>query len=148
MPTAASKANEESQIRALIEERIQAVRARDAASLMSQAAPDVLSFDVINPLQYSGADAARKRVEAWFSSFEGPIGHELRDLDITAGEDVAFCHSLNQVSGTKTDGQKIEMWWRATMGCRKIDGRWVITHEHSSVPFDPETGKASLDLKP
>ena len=27
------------------------------------------------------------------------------------------------------------------------EGGWKVTHEHNSVPFDPETGKASLDLE-
>ena len=30
----------------------------------------------------------------------------------------------------------------------KIDGAWVVTHEHVSVPFDMETGKAACDLEP
>ena len=40
------------------------------------------------------------------------------------------------------------MWVRTTVCFRKIDGTWLITHEHNSVPFNPETGKASLDLAP
>jgi ketosteroid isomerase-like protein len=40
------------------------------------------------------------------------------------------------------------MWVRATTCYRKIDGKWMITHEHQSVPFDTESGKASLDLEP
>jgi hypothetical protein len=28
-----------------------------------------------------------------------------------------------------------------------LDGKWLVTHAHSSVPFDVETGRASLDLK-
>jgi hypothetical protein len=40
------------------------------------------------------------------------------------------------------------MWWRATVCYRKIDGKWMITHEHASVPFNVESGKASLDLTP
>jgi ketosteroid isomerase-like protein len=93
-------------------------------------------------------EALRKRLEDWFSSFQGPIGHEICELNITAGDDVAFSHGLNRIIGTKTDGKKIEMYWRATGCYRKIDGKWMVTHEHNSVPFDPESGKASLDLKP
>jgi uncharacterized protein (TIGR02246 family) len=148
MTTPQSTLSDEQQIRALIEDRIQAVRAKDAAGAMSVVAPDVLVFDVVNPLWNVGADKARQRTDEWFSSFEGPIDYELRDLNIVAGHDVAFCHSLNQVDGTKADGNKLQMWWRATVCFRKIDGKWMITHEHSSVPFDPATGKAALDLEP
>jgi uncharacterized protein (TIGR02246 family) len=148
MPTENSKANNEAQIREVIENRIKAARIKDINKVMSNYAPDVLSFDVVNPLQYLGSDAVRKRLEEWFSSFKGPIGHEIRNLSINAGDDVAFSHGLNRVSATKTDGGKLDMWWRATVCYRKIDGKWMVTHEHASVPFDVETGKASLDLKP
>jgi uncharacterized protein (TIGR02246 family) len=142
------RAADEDQIRTLINDRVKAVRTKDTNGAMSSSALDILSFDVINPLQYAGLDALRKRLEGWFSSFRGPIGHEVCEQNITTGDDVAFSHSLNRVSGTKTDGKKIEMYWRATVCYRKIDGKWVVTHEHNSVPFDPESGRASLDLKP
>ncbi len=45
-------------------------------------------------------------------------------------------------------GGKVDMWVRATVCFRKTAGEWTVTHEHDSVPFDVESGKASLDLKP
>jgi len=143
-----SKSTDEAQIRGLIEDRINAVRTKDINGLMFNHAPGVLSFDVINPLRYTGSDTVRKRAQEWFSLYQGPIGYEIRDLSITTGDDVAFCHYLYQVSGTKTDGGKVDMWVRATVCYRKIEGTWMVTHEHGSVPFDPESGRASLDLKP
>jgi hypothetical protein len=35
-----------------------------------------------------------------------------------------------------------------TNAVRKIGGQWKVTHEHLSVPYEMETGKASFDLKP
>jgi ketosteroid isomerase-like protein len=87
-----SKSTDEAQIRGLIEDRINAVRTKDINGLMFNHAPDVLSFDVINPLRYTGSDAVRKRAQEWFSLYQGPIGYEFRDLRITTGDDVAFCH--------------------------------------------------------
>ena len=148
MTTENSKAIDEAQIRALVEDRVKAVRARDINGAMSNIAPEIVSFDVVNPLQHIGADALRKRAEEWLSSFQGPIGYELSGLNIATGDDVAFSYSLNRVRAMRTDGEELNMWWRATVCYRKIDGKWMVTHEHSSVPFDVETGKASLDLKP
>lgn len=139
---------DEDVIRQLMDDWANAVRSKDVDAVMSNFTPDVLSFDVVNPLQYRGIDAARARGQEWIGSFKGPIGYEVRDLAITTGGDVAFCHSLNQVSATKKDGGKLKMWWRATVCLRKIDGKWKITHQHNSVPFDPQSGKASIDLKP
>jgi ketosteroid isomerase-like protein len=95
-----------------------------------------------------GSKAARKRLAEWFASFQGPIGYELRDLAITAADDVAFCHGLKRVRATTTAGQRLDMWWRATICYRRIDGAWQVTHEHASVPFDAASGRASLDLEP
>jgi ketosteroid isomerase-like protein len=55
---------------------------------------------------------------------------------------------MNRVDATTTAGQKLDMWWRATVCCRKVDGAWMVVHKHASVPFDAETGRASLDLEP
>jgi len=143
-----NKTLDEVQIRKLIEDKIEAVRAKDIDGATTAYAPDVLSFDVVNALQSVGPDAIKKRLKEWFAQFDGPIGFEIRDLNITCGSEVAFSHSLDHVSATTTSGERLDMWWRETACYRKIDSKWLITHQHSSVPFDVETGKASLDLKP
>lgn len=41
------------------------------------------------------------------------------------------------------------MWFRFTVGLRKNEGTWQITHVHASVPFYMDgAGKAALDLVP
>ena len=90
----------ETQIRALIDDRTKAVRAKDSVGATSGVAPDILMFDVVNPLWQTGSSASRKRAEEWFSLFNGPIGYEIRNLDITAGDDVAFAHGICHVSAT------------------------------------------------
>ena len=148
MKTQDSTGTAESEIRALVENTAKASRAQDAIALTANYAPDVRGFDVVNPLQYTGSDAVVKRAEEWFSSWQGSFAYEIHDLSITASDSVAFCHSLNHVNGTKTNGQKVDMWWRATLCFSKLNSKWMVTHIHSSVPFDMETGKASLDIKP
>ena len=138
----------EAEISALIENNIKAVRTKDIDGATAIYAPDVVLFDVVNPLQYIGSDALRERLNDWFSSFQGSIGYEMGDLNIIAGDDVAFSHSLNHVSATTIDGGTLDMWWRATICYRKIEGKWLITHGHTSVPFDSANGMASLGLKP
>jgi ketosteroid isomerase-like protein len=148
MPAAASQPHDEALIRTILERRVEALRARDTDALLAHDAPDILSFDVVNPLRYAGMDALRRRAASWVSAFEGPVGCEMRDLSIVTGGDVAFAHSLNRVHGTRKDGGDLDMWVRATVCFRKFAGQWTITHEHTSVPFDPETGSASLGLTP
>jgi len=37
---------------------------------------------------------------------------------------------------------------RATLCCRRIDGTWLIVHDHESVPFDAATGQAVMSPEP
>lgn len=139
---------DEAAIRACIDARIAAVRAKDVDALMAGYAPDVVTFDMVRPLMNAGTGAVRKRVEEWFGSFGSAIDYQISDLHLSVSGDVAFGHNFTSVRGTTTQGNKVAMWFRETVGFRKIDGRWTVTHQHSSVPFDMATGKALLDLSP
>jgi ketosteroid isomerase-like protein len=77
-----------------------------------------------------------------------PLGYEVRDVQVSAGEEVAFSHSMNHVQANTNDGKSLDKWWRATLCYRRQGNDWLVTHSHTSVPFDMTTGAASLDLKP
>ncbi len=148
MATARSEGIDQKQIVKLIDNWVGAIRSKDVEARLSNYSKNISLFDVIEPMQYFGLDAVRKRAAEWFSTFDGPLSYEMHDLRIATNGDVAFSHSLNHVSGTKTDGKKLDMWWRALVCYRKLGDQWVVAHEHNSVPFNPDTGKASLDLQP
>lgn len=148
MATERHPSTDEAKIRALLDERVRAIQEKDVDTLVSAAAPDVVSFDALPPLQRIGAEAVRARAEEWLGWYDGPVGYDMRDLRITAGDDTAFASYLYRVTGTMTNGSQVDMWVRSTMGLQKRDGRWTIAHEHTSVPFDAESGKAALDLAP
>lgn len=144
-----SKASDQTQIRQLIDHWAEALRSKDVSGVMSHYAPDIVAFDLAPPLQYRGAGSYRKNWEEWFPTFRGPIGYEIRDLSITANNDIAFCHSFNRITGTRTDDEKTDVWVRATVCCRKLDGQWKIVHEHQSVPFYMDGSyRAALELRP
>lgn len=143
------KGTDEAQIRQLLEGWARAIRAKDVDGVMSAYAPEVVWFDLAPPLRYMGADAYRKSWGEWFATWQGSIGYEVRDLSITIGEDVAFHHSLNRIHGTRTGGEETDVWVRATVCLRKIDGKWMVTHEHFSVPFYMDGSyRAAVDLRP
>jgi len=144
----ASKATDEAQLRQVIDSWAKALRAKDIDGVMSAYAPDALTFDLAPPLQHR-SDAFRRGLEEWFPTFQGPIGYEIRDLSITASDDVAFSHSLNRITGKRTSGEETDVWVRATVCYRKIDGKWKVAHEHVSVPFYMDGSvRAAVDLKP
>jgi len=143
-----NRKNDDTEIRRLIGAGTSSLRDKNIEGVMALYAQDVVTFDIVPPLRYVGADALRKLWEQVFASVQGPIGYEVHDLNITVGDDVAFSHSLNRISGTMKDGQKTEVWLRWTACFRKIEGKWLIVHHQNSVPVNLETGKAVLDLKP
>lgn len=138
----------ELQIRSLIDDWADALRAKDVARRTAHYADDVVVFDVITPGQHVGLDAVKQRLTQWFSTFDGPIDSEVRDLDIAADGQVAFCHSLHRFRGSLSNGGMLDMLVRYTTCLRRIDGRWAVTHEHASTPFDPKTGLASVVTPP
>ena len=145
-----SETPDETEIHVLIDDWAKALRNKDADGIVSRYAAHSVMFVMAPPLQYTADNSAGKNgIEEWFATWDGPIGYEIRDVKITASDDVAFSHSLNRMNGTKTDGAKVDMWLRETLCFRKVGGQWKITHQHESVPFYMDGSfKAAVDLKP
>ncbi|MBC7988725.1 MAG: nuclear transport factor 2 family protein [Luteimonas sp.] len=138
----------ETAIRRIIDARGKAVDSGDVDAMVADTADDLVTFDVVEPLRSQGKSAARKRAETWVASFASPIQWESRDVVVTTDGDVGFSHALSHVMGTQKTGATVDMWFRTTLGFRRIGNRWLVVHEHSSSPFDPKSGEASLGLKP
>jgi len=138
----------ESEVKALFDGRSEAFRARDIDRVMSLYASDIVYFDLVPPLRYSGSAALRARFLDWFGRWKSAIGQELRDLDIVASGDVAAAHMLIRTSGTLKDGRQVGYWVRTSNVCRRSNQRWLITHEHVSLPVDMKTGRGVMDLQP
>src|SRR5437667_9335044 len=113
-----NKKNDEAAIQGLLDDCIRSLHDKNIEGVMSIYAQEVVSFDIVPPLRYIGADAFRKVWEEVFSSFQGPIGYEIHDLNITVGDDVAFTYSLNWISGSMNNGLKTDVCLRCTAGFR------------------------------
>ena len=140
--------SEETHLRILVDAWANALRSKDIDGIMKHYAPDVMVFAITPPLYYMGAEAHRKHWQEMFASFDGRIGYDFSDFNITVGDNIAFCHCLNEISGKMKNGIEAGTWVRVTVCCRKVGGKWMVTHEHVSVPFDMATGKAAVDLEP
>jgi uncharacterized protein (TIGR02246 family) len=145
---ATQRAIDEADIRRRIDNGVKAIRAMDLEEVMALYAPEIVSLDIVPPLRHVGAEAKRKNWVDVFATYQPPLGYEIRDLTIILGDDVAFCHSLNRVSGTLRNGHRSDFWVRWTACFRKIDGTWLIAHDQVSVPVDLQSGRALLDLEP
>ena len=142
--------DDDTEIRALLDRWAKAFEDHDIRGIMSNYAPGdaVVAYDIAPPLQYKGKESYEKDYVEFLGQYDGPIHVEYRDVRIFSSGDVGFVHGLERFTGKLKDGQQSDLWLRYTGGLRKLNGRWLIVHDHVSVPINFETGKAALDLKP
>ena len=149
---AASASADKAQIQALEEQLAAAISARDVDKVMQFYTPgdDLLVYDIIPPRQYVGAAAYRKNFADFFATAAaGSLTDELgNDLDITSDGKLAFAHYTSHFVATDRNGVKLDIVFRATDCLKKVKGKWLIVHEHNSLPVDLASGKADLMSKP
>jgi ketosteroid isomerase-like protein len=121
-----------SQVIEIIGNWAKAVREKNIEGVLASHSANILLFDVPEPLQSKGIDNYRKSwVEQFFPWYGDDGQFELNELEVTAGEDLAFCTSIVNCSG-KQNEHKVRYKIRLTICLKKINGQWVIQHEHHS----------------
>ncbi len=145
-----AQSSDEKAIGALNQRFAAAVKARDINAIMSVYIPSesLFVFDAIPPRQYVGAKAYRKDFEEFLGLFPGPVQIEITSLSVTAAGTLGFSHRIDSWGLTDKNGKQVKLVFRTTDVYRKINGKWLIIHEHVSWPVDPETGKADFLSKP
>jgi ketosteroid isomerase-like protein len=139
----------ERQIRALIDERIAAIKSKDAARAIACLGEDVVAFELAPPLAIP-ASAARDRAgfQAWLDAF-AEIAVEVRDLQIEVDGTVGFAHALHHLTGKRLDGRPVSLWMRSTLCFHEEANGWCIAHAHTSVPMKMDGSfLAAVDLRP
>ena len=130
------RVDDAAEIRALITSWAAAVRRKDLPAVLRNHAPDMVMFDVPPPIQFTGIEAYKHTWDVFFAWSHDPVKFDIAEMNVTAGVDVAFATALMRCSGREASGEDIELDFRLTVGLRKIDGQWVVTHEHHSIPAE------------
>jgi uncharacterized protein (TIGR02246 family) len=142
--------NEEKAIRDLIDERVKAMHAGDAATFCATYAAGPVVFNLAPPLVQppeDGRDVAG--TQAWLDEKGGSVTTEVRDLRITVDGDLAVCTSVDRMGTGPDSPQPFSLWYRSTLALRRRDGQWQIFHEHTSTPFYMDGSmRAAVDLVP
>ena len=126
----------ETLIRELVERWADAVRRRDLAAILLHHSMDIVMYDVPPPLQSKGIDAYRRTWDLFFSWTRDPVVFDIIELHVVAGDDVGFAYALMRCAGREPDRRDIELMFRLTVGVQKIAGRWIVVHEHHSIPAE------------
>ena len=127
---------DEIRIRALLEAWAAAVRRHDVPAILAHHDPDMVMFDVPPPFQSRGIEAYRATWATFFAWSHEPTVFDIQDMQVVAGEDVAFAFATMRCAGREASGEDIDLDFRLTVGLRRIGDRWTIVHEHHSIPAE------------
>ena len=125
----------EAQVRDLLQQWASATRKGQRDDVLANHLPDALSYDVLAPMKYEGAEAYRQSWDEWQPDTQDEGQFDLQDLSVTAGADVAFAHCFIKCGGTLPNGKTFEDLIRATFCLRKVSGSWKVAHQHMSKPI-------------
>jgi len=124
----------ESAVRGLLERWAAAVRAKNMSEILASHSPAFLMFDVPPPFESRGLAAYEDTWRLFYSSQPEPVAFDIKWLEVVAGDDVAFAFAHMQCVEPTERVQRTPLDFRLTVGLRKVEGRWIIMHEHHSVP--------------
>ena len=127
--------DDDTQIRDLIRRWADAVHAGDLETVVADHADDIVMFDVPPPEDgLRGIDAYRDVWPPFFEWQRSGAEFEIVELDVTAGEDVAYAWALLRCGTPDELAADPANRLRLSIGLRKESGRWVVAHEHHSFP--------------
>ncbi len=142
-------ADDNAEIEAIQRRVATAIQHKDADAILAnyQRSDSLVIFDLVPPRQYTGWDAWKKD---WSDALKGCASAprmDVSDLEVEANSDLAFSHNIGHFACVDPKGNRTEVTWRQTDCYRKQGGKWIIVHEHISVPVNLENGKGDLNAK-
>ena len=137
--------NDEQVIKSLFDQWGPVTAAKNIDQIMAFYAPSDSSvfFDAFLPREYKGTNAYKKDYENFFAAFPGPIKSTISDMKIHSAGTMAYVHAIDTWT-MDIEGKSTDFVFRVTDVLEKINGKWLIVHEHLSFPVDPVTGKADF----
>ncbi|HVC43704.1 MAG TPA: nuclear transport factor 2 family protein [Candidatus Binataceae bacterium] len=139
----AGSSNNDAEISA-VEHHLAEAQTAAAAMKYYDSGPDLMVYDIVPPAEYKGGPAWRKDLDGFFANFPGPSKIEFLVLKVESSGKLGVAYSVQRFTSTGKDGKPFVLVFRATDVLHKRDGKWLIVHEHLSVPVDLTTGKPDL----
>lgn len=123
-----------------------AVYEKNVEKFLSIYAPEMHIYDCWGNWESKGISSWKENVVEWFNglSEEGVLLKvDFNDLVVEENSSLALVHcAVTFAAHQEKSGEKLrQMTNRFTFGLKKVNKSWLITHEHSSLPINIETGK-------
>lgn len=138
-------------VKAVLENYQSATYEKDVERFVSAYASDVHIYDCWENWACIGISQWKETIQNWFNGLNEE-GYYLKtnfdDLVIEENANLAFVHCAVTFAAYNESGEKLrQMTNRFTFGLRKENESWTITHEHSSLPINMETGEGIFNLR-
>lgn len=120
----------EARIRQVIEEKDEALRAKDLEGVLAHYDADLVFIDLKPSVRVEGSRGLRRVWRACMPHLPADFHIETRDLVITVAGELAVAHRLFRVPEV---ARSESGWIREITMLRFVAGQWRIVHEHCSV---------------
>src|SRR5438046_5375899 len=127
---ASDKNANETQIRQLVENWATAVRNNAIDTILAHHSDVIVMYDVPPPFQSIGIDAYRRTWDLYYA-YTQPGVFDIQELQITAGEEVAFCFTKMKCEDKSKSEDFVPLDFRLTFCLNKIKYHRKITHKHT-----------------
>ncbi|MGR3764120.1 YybH family protein [Rossellomorea sp. NS-SX7] len=139
-------------IQGVLENYKHAVNERDNDKFLNAYSSDVHIYDCWGSWECKGKNAWSENVFNWFNGLreDGDVLKvEIDEVVIEESTSLAFVHCSVTFAAYKegSDEKLRQMTNRFTFGLKRVNGSWLITHEHSSLPINMEDGKGMFHLR-
>lgn len=124
----------EAEVRQVLEWWAEATRTNRLDEVLAHHAPEALIYDVLPPMQYTGAEAYRRSWGDWQPETRGGERFDWQGLTVVAEGSLAFAHGFILCGGILPDGRVFQDLVRATFCLRREAEGWKVVHQHLSKP--------------
>jgi uncharacterized protein (TIGR02246 family) len=143
-----SNESDKAEVTALNQRLMEAFNKKDVTAVMACYSDDTdaMFFDETIPFQLNKAELTKAIAMFFQSASDYHIGIE--SVDVLVSGDLAVVHCIVRNTWTDKSGTHSQTSRYTQVDRKEKGGKWLIWHEHASVPYDPATGKAVLNAKP
>lgn len=120
-----------------------AVYHKNVEAFLALYAEDIRIFDAWGDWQARGKEALRTSTTEWFNSLKDEkVVVTCQDIQTSSSDTLAALHALIEFKAVSAEGQDLRaMQERVSWTLEKRAEGWLVTHQHTSLPIDFQTGK-------